>query len=280
MQQKGANSPKNPGSNPELNTIAAILSTGPVGISDKVGYTNSTLIMRTCDANGTLLQPSKPLTPSDRMFTEIGDAGDCPGCRGGLPQDGSSAQLWSTYSEVGETTVWFTVGVGIGADCTSCADIPLPLSTVDLYPPPAEGWSGLTLIHRHWHSACKDGADAVASGCIATAAPDLRSTNRSAGTNDLPFDLITSQAAGSGKWVLLGELDKYTTVSSQRFSSISAAAGGLDLVLAGVVGETVVVTALKERSQGLEVTEDGKGYSVVVKTATIGADGSATLQFK
>jgi hypothetical protein len=30
------NLPRNPGSNPELNTIAAILSTGPVGISDKV----------------------------------------------------------------------------------------------------------------------------------------------------------------------------------------------------------------------------------------------------
>ena len=93
--QKGANSPKNPGSNPELNTIAAILSTGPVGISDKVGHTNATLIMRTCDANGTLLQPSKPLTPSERMYTQIGQAGQCDsGCRGNLPQTGSKGEIW------------------------------------------------------------------------------------------------------------------------------------------------------------------------------------------
>ena len=86
------------------------------------------------------------------------------------------------------------------------ADIPLPLSTVDLYPPPASGVAGL--IHRHWHSECKHGADAVASGCIAAAAPDLRSTNRSTGTDDLPFDLVTSQATTAPGWVLLGELDK------------------------------------------------------------------------
>eukprot|EP01047_Picozoa_sp_COSAG01_P042685 COSAG01_NODE_3740_length_5746_cov_2.375421_6_plen_295_part_00 len=68
--------PRNPGSNPELNTIAAVLSTGPVGISDKLGHTNATLVMRTCGSDGTLLQPSKPLTPSERMFTSIGEAGE------------------------------------------------------------------------------------------------------------------------------------------------------------------------------------------------------------
>ena len=89
------------------------------------------------------------------------------------------------------------------------ADIPLLLSTADLYPPPAGGPNAVArLIHRHWHSECKDGADAVASGCIAATAPDLRSTNRSIGMGDLPFDLITSQAVTAPGWVLLGELDK------------------------------------------------------------------------
>ena len=105
--------------------------------------------------------------------------------------------------------VYFTVGVSIGSNPHGHhvpADIPLPLSTVDLYPPPANAVADL--IHRHWHSECKDGADAVASGCIAATAPDLRSTNRSTGTGDLPFDLITSQAVTAPGWVLLGELDK------------------------------------------------------------------------
>lgn len=110
--------------------------------------------------------------------------------------------------------VWFTVGVSIGSNPHGHhvpADIPLPLDTVDLYPPPVDGWGkgGISsLIHRHWHSECKDGADAIASGCIAASVPDLRSTNRSTGTGDLPFDLITSQAVTAPGWVLLGETDK------------------------------------------------------------------------
>jgi hypothetical protein len=65
------------------------------------------------------------------------------------------------------------------------------------------------MVHRHWHAGCQDGAEAVSSGCITTAAPDLRSTNRSTGTGDLAFDLITSHAVLQDAWVLLGELDKY-----------------------------------------------------------------------
>ena len=38
----------------ELHAIIAVLSTGPVGISDRSGYSNATLIMRLCDENGKL----------------------------------------------------------------------------------------------------------------------------------------------------------------------------------------------------------------------------------
>lgn len=79
--------------------------------------------------------------------------------------------------------------------------------------------------------------------------------------------------------MLLGELDKYTPVSSQRFTSITVAADGIDLVLAGVASEMVAVTALKEGS-GLDTTEAGKGFSVKVKTVAIGVDGIATLLSK
>ena len=41
----------------------------------------------------------------------------------------------------------------------------------------------------------------------------------------------------------------------------------------------VAVTALKEGS-GLDMTEAGKGFSVVVKTVAISVDSSAAPQFK
>ena len=44
-------------------------------------------------------------------------------------------------------------------------------------------------------------------------------------------------AMATGGWVLLGELDKYTTVSARRFTSIKTDASGLELSLAGAAGE-------------------------------------------
>eukprot|EP00040_Diaphanoeca_grandis_P034999 m.218963 g.218963 ORF g.218963 m.218963 type:complete len:854 (+) comp33283_c0_seq1:365-2926(+) len=280
--QKG-NQPANPGSNVELNTIVAVLSTGPVGISDKWGHTNSTLIMATCDANGRLLQPAKPLTPSERMFTQIGQSGDCATCRGSLPQTGSDGQLWSTYSTVDHVIVWSTLALRIGCagdeNCNS--DIALPLSNVDLYPTPVAGWDSVTLVHRYWHSRCQDGADAVGTGCVLSGVPDLRSTNRSNGAEDYPFDLITSQD-GVGAWVLLGELNKYTTLSSQRFRSVTTSAVSLVVLLSGAVGETVAITALKKAAEKdrLTTTTNGLSFTVVVKSTIIGESGFAEIEFE
>jgi hypothetical protein len=288
--QKGSATPKNPGSNVELNTIAAVLSTGPVGISDKIGATNATLIMRTCDANGRLLQPSKPLTPSERMYTEIGQAGFCSTCRGGLPQTGSDGELWSSYSAVktdSDRSVmqWLTVGARIGCHGSTNCDThaPLPLSKVDLYPMPA---ADQQLLHRYWHSSCPDGADAIASGCILRGVPNMVSTNRSSGTDDFPFDLILSHpVSAASPWILLGELGKYTTLSRQRFTSVKKLTkAGIDLELAGAVGEVVTVTALHRAATtgsgpNAAVEKSLEGFTVVVKTATIGAHGSATLHF-
>lgn len=47
----------NPGSNAELNALVATLSTGPVGIADKAGDTNSTLVRRCIRSDGRILQP-------------------------------------------------------------------------------------------------------------------------------------------------------------------------------------------------------------------------------
>ena len=48
--------------------MVAAFSTGPVGLGDGPGYTNPTLALATCRADGTLLQPDKPLTALDETF--------------------------------------------------------------------------------------------------------------------------------------------------------------------------------------------------------------------
>lgn len=56
---------------PEIQACVATLSTGPVTPSDRVGYTNVDLVMRSCASNGMLLQPSKPATAVDDAFTQL-----------------------------------------------------------------------------------------------------------------------------------------------------------------------------------------------------------------
>lgn len=60
----------NPGTNGELNAILATMSTGPVGPADGAGQHNATRLMRTCAADGTILQPEKPLTPIDASYRQ------------------------------------------------------------------------------------------------------------------------------------------------------------------------------------------------------------------
>ncbi|HME54002.1 MAG TPA: hypothetical protein VKM55_17380 [Candidatus Lokiarchaeia archaeon] len=55
---------------PEMECLVAALSGGPVAPSDKIGFENVDLLMKTCRADGLLLKPDKPATPVDLMFKE------------------------------------------------------------------------------------------------------------------------------------------------------------------------------------------------------------------
>ena len=64
--------------------------------------------------------------------------------------------------------------------------------------------------------------------------PNMISTHRSNGTGDFPFDLIVSYpVSAADSFVLLGELEKYTTLSSQRFTHVKVTQGGIDIELSG-----------------------------------------------
>jgi hypothetical protein len=70
---------------PERQALVASLSGGPVAFGDGIGYTNKTLLMKTCREDGLLLKPDKPATPIDRTFTPYSPP----------------AEVWETYSAKG-----------------------------------------------------------------------------------------------------------------------------------------------------------------------------------
>ena len=61
-----------------MQAAVAALSRGPVQVSDGVGYSDRSLILRTCDEAGRLLQPSRPATALDAAFHRSAGVGDGP----------------------------------------------------------------------------------------------------------------------------------------------------------------------------------------------------------
>ncbi|XP_046560808.1 uncharacterized protein LOC124269818 [Haliotis rubra] len=74
-----------------LNSAIATLSTGPVGVSDMVGYMNKTLVMKSVNADGLILKPSRPATAIDNMLRKLAWS----------DFEGPDGEVWSTYSDFG-----------------------------------------------------------------------------------------------------------------------------------------------------------------------------------
>jgi hypothetical protein len=56
----------------EVEALLAALSTGPVGIGDRIGGADRDLVMRTCREDGVLVKPDAPLAALDRCFLRHG----------------------------------------------------------------------------------------------------------------------------------------------------------------------------------------------------------------
>lgn len=69
---------------------SAVLTRGPVSPADKIGLANRDIIMRSCTANGRLLQPDRPATAIDAQFVKLA-----------FKKGGPSGEVWSTESTVG-----------------------------------------------------------------------------------------------------------------------------------------------------------------------------------
>ncbi|CAJ1359089.1 unnamed protein product [Effrenium voratum] len=213
---------ENPGANCELNALIAALSTGPLALADKAGDTNKTLVMRCIRADGRILQPDKPATSIDATFTATGP---------------DSGRIWSTFTGLGGWSWHYVLYIDLIS--------PWQLTYGDFYP------ELQTSVWRRWHEAhrprsCAHLQPAVASGCVGLGVPRLLNDRPIMVQNDTRrFDLVQFSPIFPNGWVLLGEVGKYVGVSRWRFLDVSAPLGGLELQLAGAVGEEVRVLALQ-----------------------------------
>lgn len=73
-----------------LHMTTAVLTRGPVSPADKIGLANRDMIMRSCTANGRLLQPDRPATAIDAQFVKLA-----------FGKGGPMGEVWATESTVG-----------------------------------------------------------------------------------------------------------------------------------------------------------------------------------
>lgn len=87
--------PDNPEAHADIESLLSALSTGPVGIGDRLGRTDPSIVRRTCRANGVLVKPDTPITAINRSFRKWATS------RGQL--------LTGTATSVKEGATWFYV---------------------------------------------------------------------------------------------------------------------------------------------------------------------------
>ena len=215
-----------------LHTMLAVLSAGPVGFSDAPNYTDAVLIKRTCDADGNLLQPSKPLTAIDSTHDVT---------PGGAP----SGYVLTTHTQVGGATV---LRLLVSHQLTTAYSLRL----LDLWPLPA---SGSVHVVGDWATllACASLPPASRGACgvaLITVPSDVHAvvaTIPAPRTGTDPFTPFLHfvapacpTATGASGVALLGEIEKFAAISVQRFIAVACSAdGSTAFTISGIPGEVV-----------------------------------------
>ena len=169
---------------------------------------------------------------------------------------------------------WYVVSFGGWKHGATQPNPEFTLFPTDLWPP-----LHATLNHSDYSGRLhrwRWGGDGLAPRCANGTAAEECATLISAGNNLLslsspPLEAPLAPALHvfapecSNGWTLLGELNKFSTLSAQRFASTVCTATGLSIKIVGIPEERVEVTALS------------KSGKVVVSVVAIAAAGESTL---
>jgi len=216
----------------ELHAILAVMSTGPVGFSDAINHTNAERIVRTCRSDGVLLQPNKPLTALDAHQRR-------------------RWKLLHTYSGRSVDDVWAYYLVA-----HMLSELPRDNITVamhELWPRPASSSTWFVFRSGYRNEACKtDSASASQCGRYITATGVPSGMKNTISIHSVPDEYhadtysFVKTCPGQGMWSLLGEVSKFVSLSTDRFSSIICGDGdeGLVVEVSGAPGETITIVAV------------------------------------
>jgi hypothetical protein len=205
---------------PEFQAMILAMSTGPVAFSDKIEYSNTTLILRTCRQDGVLLQPSQPLIPIHDWFYQQTQA--TPSFTGHVQESVMKVNGLPPYRII--------LALNLTKD--------MYLDTMQL--------TRFDTNNMEWVVY-----DASLSS-IVQAYP--RIALRASTTMNLDDYQLYFVGPMIENWSLLGERHKFVPLSSSRFLSVEAGALSMRMVLEGSEGEVVEIVYVCRNEKSKEIS--------------------------
>jgi len=220
---------------PNLDNTVAVLSGGPYGIADKLGSTNKTLTMYACRADGLMLRPRWPLASLDFSFTM---------------DDSKGSLVWAAHDDFGPFRWSYILGVEL--------DKEIPITPTRIVQGSIVG-SPQTMVA--WE--VKVGERISNITVFSDSSPFL--LPKSPRLN-LPYDIpasshthyATAPVLPNGM-VILGEYNKWVTMSFGRVTSFEATKGPVTLRIVGAPSETVEYAWIRHISDNDKRTGDYAG---------------------
>eukprot|EP01084_Bolivina_argentea_P143820 252497_1 len=225
-----------------LQSAVLSLSNGPVTFADRIGYSDAKLIMRCCSTNGLVLRPDTSATMIDSYFryrTGFQNATQM-----------SSGEIWSTYSVISKFKYWYVFGVSLN---NALKIYPSDIN-YDLVGDTNDNW-----LYYEANDTSTFGKFNYENSL------EIKSCKE---YNFQLYTLIPIDTYGKDEWYLAGEIDKWITVSAQRFLSISRGSNNdISVSIQGEVGETVNVAFV-----------NGSSMKQQVVPCKIGSSGKMTVK--
>lgn len=170
-----------------------------------IGGSDAKLIMKSCTAGGRLLRPHRPMAEIDATFKYKAF------------QTGANGHIWSSHSFLGD----FEFAYVLVADLQS--DYSVTLSDI-----------------RYRDTTAK--LQAIEANATTPISVDASTPLKVKACKLQDFQIYSLSPELPNGWTLLGELNKWVTVSSDRFSELDASPMGAAVTATGTIGETITVS--------------------------------------
>jgi hypothetical protein len=230
---------------PDRAILISTLSTGPVAPGDGINFTNIERIMKCCRQDGLILKPDRPLTAINEVVSDWA-------ANNGVVQ----GELYSTETTIDERTFHVIFASAMKRDYL-------------VYPSMIEGESGIIWSYDN---------SQVTSAFDDSHALQVTASN----CNDLSICLWYVSPVWQfndpvyTKYALLGELNKWTAVSRQRFLSITTNIEKTEttIIVQGAASEIVPVVVYHSTLQTVTVNctmsaAQGQATIVITPTTTV-----------